>query len=81
MVKKRMLLQLPKVDIFQPYKSEDDFESTIVDRDVDAKNDVRYDLYVFHIGCQKDFTAAQPIKKSSNLMEWFLLIKVVMLWF
>ena len=44
-------------DILQPYISDDDFRSSNVRAD-----DIGYDLYVFDIGYQQNFTASQPIK-------------------
>ena len=48
---------LSRDNILQPYISEDDFRSSNV-----AANDVGYNLYVFDIRYQKNFTASQPIK-------------------
>ena len=48
---------LTKDDILQPYISEADFRSSNA-----AANDVGYNLYVFDIRYQKDFTNSQPIK-------------------
>ena len=48
---------LTKDDILQPYISEEDFRSSNV-----AANDVGYNLYVFDIRYQKNYTASQPIK-------------------
>ena len=48
---------LTKDDILQPYISEEDFRSSN-----DAANDVGYNLYVFDIRYQKNYTASQPIK-------------------
>ena len=48
---------LTKGDIPQPYITEDDFRSSNV-----AANDVDYNLYVFDIRYQKNYTAAQPMK-------------------
>ena len=48
---------LTKDDILQPYISEDDFRSSNVRAD-----DVGYNLYVFDIRYQKNFTKSQPIK-------------------
>ena len=47
---------LKKDDIPQPYISDQDFWSSNKD------NDVGYDLYVFDIRHQKNFTAAETIK-------------------
>ena len=48
---------LTKDDLLQPYKSEQDFRSSNA-----AAADVGYNLYVFDITYQKNFTAYQPIK-------------------
>ena len=48
---------LTKDDILQPYISHDDFRSSNVRVD-----DVGYNLYVFDVRYQQDFTASQPIK-------------------
>ena len=48
---------LTKHDILQPYISEEDFRSSNA-----AANDVGYNLYVFDIRYQKNYTASQPIK-------------------
>ena len=48
---------LTKDDILQPYIFEDDFRSSNV-----AANDVGYNLHVFDIRYQKNYTASQPIK-------------------
>ena len=48
---------LTKVDILQPYISEEGFRTSNV-----AANDVGYKLYVFDIRYQKNYTASQPIK-------------------
>ena len=48
---------LTKDNILQPYISDDDFRSSNVRVD-----DVGYNLYVFDIRYQKNFTASQPIK-------------------
>ena len=48
---------LTKDDIPQPYISDDDFRSSNVRAD-----DVGYNLYVFDIRYQKNFTKSQPIK-------------------
>ena len=48
---------LTKDDILQPYISEEDFRSSNA-----AANDVGYNLYVFDIRYQKNYTASQPIK-------------------
>ena len=52
---------LTKDDILQPYISEDDFRSSNV-----AANDDGYDLYVFDVRYQKNYTASQPIKLEFN---------------
>ena len=48
---------LTKDDILQPYISEEDFRTSNV-----RAADVGYNLYVFDIRYQKNYTAAQPIK-------------------
>ena len=48
---------LTKDDILQPYISEDNFRTSNV-----AANDIGYNLYIFDIRFQKDFTNSQPIK-------------------
>ena len=48
---------LTKDDILQPYISEADFRTSNA-----AANDVGYNLYVFDILYQKNFTNSQPIK-------------------
>ena len=48
---------LRKDDIIQPYISEDNFRTSNV-----AANDIGYNLYIFDIRFQKDFTNSQPIK-------------------
>ena len=48
---------LTKDDILQPYVSDDNFRTSNF-----AANDVGYNLYVFDIRYQKDFTNSQPIK-------------------
>ena len=48
---------LTKDDILQPYVSEEDFKSSNA-----AANDVDYNLYVFDIRYQKNYTAFQPNK-------------------
>ena len=48
---------LAKDDILQPYISDDNFRTSNV-----AANDVGYNLYVFDIRYQKNFTNSQPIK-------------------
>ena len=48
---------LTKDDILQPYVSDDNFRSSNV-----AANDIGYNLYVFDIRDQKNFTNSQPIK-------------------
>ena len=48
---------LTKDDVLQPYISQEDFRSSNA-----AANDVGYNLYVFDIRYQKDYTASQPIK-------------------
>ena len=53
---------LTKDDILQPYISEEDFRSSNA-----AANDVGYNLYVFDIRYQKNYTASQPIKVEFKL--------------
>ena len=48
---------LTKDDILQPYTSEADFRTSNV-----AANDIGYNLFVFDIRYQKNFTNSQPIK-------------------
>ena len=48
---------LTKDDILQPYISDDNFRTSNV-----AANDVGFNLYVFDIRYQKNFTNSQPIK-------------------
>ena len=48
---------MTKDDILQPYKSDDNFRTSNA-----AANDVGYNLYVFDIRYQKNFTNSQPIK-------------------
>ena len=48
---------LTKDDILQPYISDDNFRNSNVRAD-----DVGYNLYVFDIRCQKNFTNSKPIK-------------------
>ena len=48
---------LTKDDILQPYISDDNFRTSNV-----AANDIGYNLYVFDIRYQKNFTTSQPIK-------------------
>ena len=48
---------LTKDNILQPYISDDNFRTSNA-----AANDVGYNLYVFDIRYQKDFTNSQPIK-------------------
>ena len=52
---KKAFKALTKDDILQPYISEQDFRSFNA-----AANDVAYNLYVFDIRYQKNFTASQP---------------------
>ena len=47
---------LTKDDILQPYISDKDFRS------YNVGNSIGYNLYVFDIGYQKNFEAAQPVK-------------------
>ena len=54
---KEALRALTKHVILQLYVSNDDFRSSNVGAD-----DVGYNLYVFDIRCQQNFTASQPIK-------------------
>ena len=53
---------LTKDDILQPYISDDDFKTSNIRAD-----DVGYNLYVFDIRYQKNFTASQPIKAEFKL--------------
>ena len=48
---------MTKDDILQPYISEADFRRSNV-----AANDIGYNLYVFDIRYQRNFTNSQPIK-------------------
>ena len=48
---------LTKDDILQTYLSDDNFRTSNIRAD-----DVGYNLYVFDIRCQKNFTNSQPIK-------------------
>ena len=48
---------LTKDDVLQPYISQEDFRSSNA-----AANEVGYNLFVFDIRYQKDYTASQPIK-------------------
>ena len=54
---KEALRVLTKDDILQPYISEADFRTSNVRAD-----DVGYNIYVFEIRYQKNFTKSQPIK-------------------
>ena len=54
---KQAFKALTKDDILQPYISEDDFRPSNVRTDDDG-----YNLYVFDIRSQKNFTNSQPIK-------------------
>ena len=54
---KQAFKAVTKDDILQPYISQEDFRSSNA-----AANDVGYNLYVFDIRYQKDYTASQPIK-------------------
>ena len=54
---KEAVKALTKDDILQPYISEADFRTSNV-----AANDIGYNLYVFDIRYQKNFTNSQPIK-------------------
>ena len=54
---KEVFRALTKDDILQPYISEEDFRTSNV-----RAADVGYDLYVFDIRYQKNYTASQPIK-------------------
>ena len=54
---KEVFRALTKDDILQPYISEDGFRSSNV-----KAGDFGYNLYVFGINYQKNFTASQPIK-------------------
>ena len=52
---------LTEDDILQPYISDVDFRSSNVRAD-----DIGYNLYVFEIRYQQNFTASQPSKVESN---------------
>ena len=54
---KEVFKALSKDDILQPYISEEDFRTSNY-----AAKDVGYNLYVFDIRYQKNYTASQPIK-------------------
>ena len=54
---KQAFKALTKDDILQPYITDEDFRSSNV-----TANDVGYNLFVFDIRYQKDYTASQPIK-------------------
>ena len=54
---KKAFKALTKDDILQPYISEEDFRTSNV-----RAADVGYNLYVFDIRYQKNYTASQPIK-------------------
>ena len=54
---------LTKDDILQPYVSDKDFRSSIINDDID------YNLYVFDIRYQKDFQNSQPIKVEFKFSE------------
>ena len=54
---KKAFKALTKDDSVQPYISEKDFRSSNA-----AANDVGYNLYVFDIRYEKNYTASQPIK-------------------
>ena len=49
---------LTHVNTLQPYISENDYRSD------NNGNNIRYNLYVFDIRCQKNFESAQPIKEE-----------------
>ena len=66
---------LTKDDILQPYISDDTFRTSTV-----RAGDVGYNLYVFDIRYQKNFSNSQPIIVGFNLMGSFLMIEMVMLW-
>ena len=57
------------------YISEEDFRTSNV-----RAADVGYNLYVFDIRYQNNYTASQPIKIGSNLMESFVIMLMGMLW-
>ena len=59
---KKAFKALTKDDILQPYISEEDFRSSNI-----AANDIGYNLYVFDIRYQKNYTASQPIKAQFKL--------------
>ena len=48
---------LTKIDLFKPYKFDDDFRPSNIRAD-----DVGYNLYVFDIRYQQNFSASQPVK-------------------
>ena len=54
---KEAFKDLTKDEILQPYISDDNFRTSN-----DAANDIGYNLYVFDIRYQKNFTNSQPIK-------------------
>ena len=54
---KEVFKALTKDEILQPYISDDNFRTSNA-----AANDIGYNLYVFHIRYQKNFTNSQPIK-------------------
>ena len=67
---------LTKDDFLQPYISEADFRTSNV-----AANDIGYNLYVFDIRYQKNFTNSQPIKVNFNFegvvpndTSWYALV-------
>ena len=57
---KEALRGLTKVDILQPYISDDDFRSSKA-----AVDELGYNFYVFDIRYQQNFIASQPVKKES----------------
>ena len=58
---KKAFRAITKVDIFQPYISDDNFRTSNVRAD-----DVCYDLYVFDKRYQQNFIASQQIKRDFN---------------
>ena len=54
---------LSKVDILQPYITEDDFRSS------NEGNNIGYNIYAFDIRYQKNFENAHPVKIEFNFSE------------
>ena len=68
-----------KDDVLEPYKSDENFRYSNA-----RANDGDYNLYVFDINCQQNFTASQSIKveyKFDNLMELSPMISMDMPWY